>query len=381
MILVTDSTHYLPMGGRPSGIFILEVEDGGIIDIKARDFDKSSELLSNPSEYLVSEINQIREFSIDTSSVTFGDLFLLQDGNIYLDEIAKGLSVDVGKRIDGVFIMDTEVVENLLGITGPVEFEKVKFDDESLLVNLDLLAEQSENPLQYRKSIITNIMAVSSQTLFNDISKYLIDLHSLLLDARSNKELVYRFYSATNLNNKNAQDNIKEEASDYVKVSAISNPSGEEERLVADYKIEADILVRNDFSTRKTISIDTTRLTNLDSVVACVPLGSSNFSFSESIDESKAIRFGQTETCIRFDDTLSELKFSFDTISFHNTLDDEFNYIFGIRKQPGANVQYDIEVLTEALEIEDSSEGDTSGIYTGDMNQNKVVGIKLVQPE
>ena len=166
---------------------------------------------------------------------------------------------------------------------------------------------------------------------------------------------------------------------DYIDVLLISGNEDGEIKTLPAIKTNIDVFIKEDFSTRKTVTIDFKGVDNLQSLVICMPSGVGDFVFSEEDEFEQIQRFNEIRNCIKFTpDAKESFSFSYDTIPYQN-LGGEFDYTFGIRKQPGVSVDYDVIVSVETDEPISFSEGGVQSAnsieYIGSLVGDKVFGI------
>lgn len=380
--ILVDNTNYLPAGGYPVSLLNIQIKDGGIQKITSEKIDSKNYSLANTANIIIDEINLVNESFVDNETGNLDDLFYLQQGDLYLDEIARVMQEKTGDRLDGVFVMNLNFLLKLLNLSEGVEYEKINFDANNFLVNFDLLIKNNPDSIDYRSEVLSNMFAISIQSLLNDFGNNFTGTMSALNSGVSNKDLVYKLYNLSIPNKNDSSDNLLQISPDYISIVAVSDPKLVDTVSIPAIKAEVDVLIREDLSSRKTITINYEGIKNLDSIVVCVPAQTTNFSFGEEEITDKVERFSEVQTCIRFNSSSnSNISFSFDTPSLGNTSDYEYNYQLGMRKQSGLDMEYTIRIATGVKKISSNSEGGMINAdkltYIGSMDNDLLLGLKV----
>jgi UDP-glucuronate decarboxylase len=348
VFVLMDNAYFLPSGGNPVGLVYVDINNGGIENIKIGSMDNNDYKMETISDYALEQINLVSPSTVTNETLTINDLLLVHNGDFYLNILARDFSIKEGKRIDGVFMISTDVLSDMLGIVGASEYNNIKFDSSSLMSNLDLLAKESDNPIVYRREIISNIFAVSIRDLLNNLNTKLFEIVPIVENSIANKSITYRLFM-DGVPNTNSDD-LLTRTPDYLSIGVKASDDGTQMRTAPKYKISVSTLIKDDLSTRKTVDVDLSEVNNLEYAMVCVPVGSSNFTFNELADNNKFIRFGEEQTCIRFGSGVGQnFQLSYDSISIISASESSLRYMLGIRQQPGAVVELNSNFTTENL--------------------------------
>ena len=365
-ILLLDNTVFFPAGGKPVSEVLITFNNGAITEIES-----TTELLDSigafeiDDPYLREQISLAQNTIIEPDEpIGLVDIVYLQHGELYLEELAR-IAGDVHEEhIDGVIVLNTSFLAEALEITGPIQYEDVSFTKETLVSNLSFLLQGEENASDIKEKILTDILAIELRSLFNDFHSNLPGIIQLIEDSIKNKNMMVTFFNTSNVLRDYKADAILEDSTDYISVNAIANDEAEIIKL-PEIDITVDVLLRNDLSTRKTITIPSVP-ENLAYYVICLPGGTGAITFPEDYEFIQRQSISESMTCISVTPVgTNPVSFSFDTLSFANTLSRQFDYELGIRKQPGVPMTTTITLTSEGNSLLSTTHGEV-------VNENKV---------
>ncbi|MBD3363200.1 DUF4012 domain-containing protein [Candidatus Dojkabacteria bacterium] len=357
--ILVDTSYYLPAGGTPTSLVLITFKDGGIQEISTQVLTEQSFDLSNTDPILIEEINLVSSSLIDTSSLDFNKLFYLQQGDLYLDEISRLIYEQKGKTLNGIFIFDSSFLQELMKIVGTLEIKNITFDETNLIVNMDLLMQNTLS----KKEVLNDITALSTQAVLNDLDTNIGQFSNIFQNAQNNKDVIYKFYNTDLTTTYESSDNLASVSQDFINIIAVADLDNYQGLEIPSIRSEVDVYIKDDLSSRKTVTVYLNDLRNLDTLSICLPNGVTNFSFREEDRANISESFGQLKTCIKFIDFESEkVSFSYDSPYIENS---DYDYSLGLRKQPGLAMQYELVIRSEEGKIGDYTEG-------GFVNKNQV---------
>jgi nucleoside-diphosphate-sugar epimerase len=347
-LLLMDNSYFLPSGGQPVGVVVVDIGKGGVDNIRISPMENNDYKLEKVSDYALEQINLVSPTTVSNENLSIQDLLLVHNGDFYFNILARDFSIKEGKRIDGIFLISLDVLAEALEIAGSSEYNNLKFDSSTLITNLDLLSKDNDNPMVHRREIITNIFAVSLRDILNNFGTKFFEIIPSIEKSIEKKSINYRLFF-DGITSKSSDDLITK-VPDYLSIVVKNDEGATDLRSLPKYSVFLSVLIKDDLTTRKTVNVDISEVNNFEYAVVCLPIGSSNFGFDELSDQYRFIRFGEEQTCIRFSEGVGEnFQLSYDSVRTGYSTDSTMNYTLGIRQQPGAVIDLDATFTTENL--------------------------------
>jgi nucleoside-diphosphate-sugar epimerase len=379
VLILVDNTIYTPAGGYPVAELYLTYEKGKLKEISLINSVDTIKF-TNIDPIALQQLNLVRNASVTNNEVTYLDIFSLSQGNIYLQSL-KDFFLETNRleKVDGIVVVNLEFLADLLNIQEPIEVEGINFTKETLLNNINQLTVQNDNSLEFRKELLTNILGLSVQNILNKLDSNIFELTGIIEQNLNEKNISYMFSDdlfGSYLKIDNVSDDNVQNLMDYISISAIGEKS---ELKYANSKIELkaeiDISVSEEGNVRKTVELENENNQLISAILVCMPAGTSNFEFLESTSLATDIRVNVFETCLRLKPINGgNYKFSYNSPSIQFTENNVWDYVFGIRKQPGTDLNLDLElnstsrviISADQAEIRDKNRAGRNGELESD---------------
>lgn len=374
VIVLVDNTIFTASGGYPMAELYLTYDKGKLKEINLINSTENAKF-NKMDPIALQQLNLVRNNAVSLSEVTFGDIFSLGQGNVYMQSL-KDFFLEQGKvkEVDGVIVLNLEFLADALDIMEPVEVEGTTFTKDSLITNLNQLTTQNDSSLEFRKELITNIFALSVQNILNKLDSNIFELTGIIEQNIAEKNINFMFSEDlfdSDLKIDNISDDNVQNLMDYISISAVLDKSETKfTNSQIEFKAEMDISINEEGAVRKTVEIENENQQALSAVIVCMPAGTSNFEFLESTQLATDVRVNAFETCLRLRVLNSgNYKFSYNSPTIQYTDNNVWDYVFGIRKQPGSDMELDLELNStsrvilsaEDIEIRDKSRAGLNG--------------------
>lgn len=385
VVVLVDNTLYSPAGGYPVSEMFITYNKGKLTDLRLMN---TQEDIKFPTidEYSLADINMVKTGKIGSSEVAYSDIFSSDQGNLYLASLKDFyIEQDKLKNIDGVIVINLNFLADLLNIQEPIEVENKVFNKESLFSTLNELTIENDSDLEFRKELISNIFALTTQNLFNNLSQNIFEISGIIENNLKQKNIVYSFSDNLfdpYLNIDTISDDNVQGLLDYVSISAILQKSDfnyKNDRI--NFNTNVDINIDEEGRIRKTVEIVNQSEQKLSGILVCLPAISSNFEFLESTQLATDLKISDFETCLNLKIGESKIfKFSFD-VSNVELSEGAWDYTFGLRKQPGTTINLDVELTSKYGVITSAEELDirdkTKAGFNGEIQNDKLFRIKF----
>ncbi len=374
-VIIQDNSRYTPSGGYPAALGYIQVRDGKIINIYLSAFDDVDNLpITNIDATKLREINLSKPDQITASQVTFSDLFLIKDRAKLVEEINQIYSSRFSVEPRGVVFMDLQTVGELLEITGPIEINQVKVENDTLLNAIEIL-QGAEKSNKKRNEIIANIFA-------NEVIK-ISENKSLIYQAANNNSFVFESDDV----DLEKRLGIEEATNEYnwIRLAASIDPQETEIKNFPSINLKVEDLVGADLKITRTVNISAGSTNSMERIVVCMPPSSKNFTFSGGeLDLGQA--FSQDEVCVAGElgaNQSASFSYSASLGLIDNLENNEYNINLEFRKAPGVDITYDYEAYASSgmqVVVDDNSGlilSNQKVISSGGLNNNKIINFKV----
>ncbi len=357
-IILVDETRPLPLGGAPIGIIWLVFQEGKLTE--AQLFNPYTDFVGFDSldSYVQQEVNQIKS-NVTATNAGFVDLFYLDNGDIYLSEMARQLSEKTEKNVQGLIIMDLKALQALLGLSEPIKFNDVVFDGDNLYANLSLVSAVDQGTTTHNQVLLNLFGTVIANTL-NSLYQRYFEVGKTISDLAISKDIIIYFPQGGLVNlTKDYKDNLLTHAPDYISLS-ITSDVAEYRALPLNVDMEIAGLISASGNVKKTIKVNASGTKEGDILLICLPATSSNFVYPETNATGATVQFGLSDTCVRsiFSKEGGPFEVTYDTKTQFAPTSKGFEYILGIRRQPGMKMDYSLVIESADRLLSKSSDGE-----------------------
>lgn len=344
LVAVQDNTSANPAGGKLSGYILFTVENSVITAIRASDFSKLKSIATEITDNEKSSANLVSDKFIG-NSITLEDLNYIEDTSIRSAILEKMLEANLSTNIDLILWMNLTTVQKLLD-SSTYAIDGVQVNSSNIFSSL--MSISAEN-----SAIKTQKIANLSAQLFADLinNKSLIDRMGLLFPLIQSKD-VEVFSSNPRLKsfaNNFATSSLR--GSDYLIVGINISENKLSDRIQS-MTLTAQITIKEDGTTSKTITLNSSSVTNKNYVWTCQPSGNKDFDFNNTSQDKISTNFSSDKICNIFsDNNLSEVKYKNNSLSFENNANNGYNYLFTLVKPKGVDLNYEIEFKFESAKV------------------------------
>ncbi|MBP9758588.1 NAD(P)-dependent oxidoreductase [Candidatus Dojkabacteria bacterium] len=385
VIVLVDNTLYSPAGGYPVSEMFVTYNKGKLTNLRLMNTQESTKF-PTMDEFTLADINMVKTSKIGSSEVTYNDIFYSDQGNLYLLSL-KDYYLEQKKldSIDGVIVINLNFLADLLNIQEPIEVENKVFNKETLFGTLNELTIENDSDLEFRKELISNVFALTTQNLFNNLNGNIFEIAGIIENNIMQKNIVYSFSDNlfdSYLNIDPTSDDNVQGVLDYISISAILQKADfnyKNDKIIFDTNI--DINIDEEGRIRKTVEIVNESEQKMSAILVCLPAVASNFEFLESTQLATDLKINNFETCLNLKIGESKIyKFSYDMPNIEIGAS-SWDYTFGMRKQPGTTInlsaeltsKYGVITATEELEVRDKSKAG----FNGELINDKLFRIKF----
>jgi nucleoside-diphosphate-sugar epimerase len=384
LFIIQDNSRYTAGGGEIAGYVVVQFENGAIKEIKVRNADVFKDAKLSLSKEVFDEIKLMSNTVIDDTSVEFQDLSLISNQKIFFREVTSQISKKENMKIDFTSSMNLRVLEEWTSVFGNFEVNGVSFTGEDLLSKINIAMEDKKT-YSSRNDVLINLFATGFEKTFNNINQNFKVLYKSL--SSSMDEMNLRIYTVDPSFNKlmvnsNAIDELL--LTDYMSYGMNYN---QETNIVDKYSVSTlsgQILVLNDYTTKKTIELSISGADALQNSYACLPSSSKDVDLNTISPDLISRSYTNNKICYTFlknQDLKYNIKYS--TLPFATSKTDKL-YKFVIFSNPGLSSHYDFEFTFagELGEIEpidkDYIKSGDKFIYSGTVTGHKIFTFKIL---
>ncbi len=379
-LIIQDNSRYTPAGGYPAALGYIQVQNGQVKSIYLAPLVEDSTLsVDNLATSKLKQIELISDIPVNDQNIGINELFLIKDRATFIDDLKQIYKGEFRVEPDSFIFLDLQSVASILSITGPVEINRVSIDQGSLLNSLEFL-QGSENSIDKRNEVITNIFAQLIANLATD--KTILYTGLPIFNQQSARRGLVIESLDYNIREIFYGDNIASRGNDWIEVRASIDPKQSDINVFSSLNLRIEDEYRENLDVLRQVTLSSGNSVDLEKVLICMPPNTSNFEF---IEGSTALgqSFSSNEICVVGDFTsVKSVSFSYE---LSGQIDKLSNSNYNIRSNflvaPGVDVVYDWDVtLSPAIKLVDSGSMIMSNqklIATGTLEGDKTINFTV----
>jgi nucleoside-diphosphate-sugar epimerase len=385
LFVIQDNSRYTAAGGEIAGYIIVQYRNGAIKEItikNAKDFNSKALSISKEA---FDEIKLMSNTVNDANNIKFSDLSLISNQKLFFKEVANQISREENIKIDASVSINIKLIEELMTMSGPIQFQDNVYNKENLLSKIDSTTDKTDT-YNSRNTIILNLYATILQNSFNTLNQNFVYIYKTLQTGLDEQNV--RFYSedpvfSVMLGVNTSQIDLG--FNDYINYGVNYQQSSSALDKYPVVTLTGGVKLKADYTTDKRIEMSVLGGQSLQNAYTCIPSGAKDFDLTQIDKDLVSRSFTNDKICYTFLKSKDlKYKFTYGTLPFTVSKTDKI-YRFVIVSNPGLSANYDFE-FEFASELGQIEPVDTNFIkqgskyiYSGRVSGSKTFTFKILK--